>query len=107
MGGGFPCAGAVVSGSGEKDIGSALFDIQMGARPPQAKGISSGIWEIVTRFDTNTYRTVYAVKIGERVYVPHAFQKKSPRGSKTAKKDIETITRRYRKALAIEKEDKS
>ncbi|MCA9484235.1 MAG: type II toxin-antitoxin system RelE/ParE family toxin [Nitrospina sp.] len=94
----------------KKDIGSALFDIQMGARPPQAKplkGISSGIWEIVTRFDTNTYRTVYAVKIGERVYVLHAFQKKSPRGSKTAKKDIETITRRYREALAIEKEDKS
>lgn len=93
-----------------RDIGAALFDVQKGTTPPQAKpfkGVASGILEIVTRFATNTYRTVYAVQIGRRVYVLHAFQKKAPKGRKTAKLDVEMITRRYKEAVAIEKEKQS
>ncbi len=92
------------------DIGAALFDVQKGTKPPQAKpfkGVASGVLEIVTRFETNTYRTVYAVQIGKRVYVLHAFQKKSPKGRKTAKLDVEMIARRYKEAVAIEKEKQS
>ena len=90
-----------------KDIGSALYDVQMGATPPGAKpfkGIGSGVFEIVTRFSTNTYRTVYAVKLGSSVYVLHAFQKKSPKGIKTAEKDKDLIERRYKQALQMEKQ---
>jgi len=89
------------------DIGAALYDVQKGKKPPKAKpfkGVASGVLEIVTRFETDTYRTVYAVKIGRRVYVLHAFQKKSPKGRQTAKPDIAMIARRYKEAVKIEKE---
>ena len=89
------------------DIGAALYDVQKGAKPPQAKpfkGVGSGVLEIVTRFETNTYRTVYAVQIGKRVYVLHAFQKKAPKGRKTVTLDVEMITRRYKQAVKVEKE---
>jgi phage-related protein len=82
--------------------------VQRGVTPPQAKpfkGIGSGVFEIVTRFDTNTYRTVYAVRVGAYVYVLHAFQKKSPTGRKTARKDIELIERRYKEAVQLAKEE--
>ena len=93
-----------------QDIGAALYDVQKGTKPPQAKpfkGVASGVLEIVTRFETNTYRTVYAVQIGKRVYVLHAFQKKAPKGRKTAKLDVEMIARRYKEAVEREKEHKS
>ena len=91
------------------DIGAALYDVQKGATPPRAKplkGVGHGVFEIVTRFDANTYRTVYAVQIGERVYVLHAFQKKSPQGRKTANLDVEMIVRRYKEAVELEREKK-
>lgn len=93
-----------------QEIGSALYDVQKGTKPPKAKpfkGVASGVLEITTRFDTNTYRTVYAVQIGKRVYVLHAFQKKSPKGLKTAKLDVEMIARRYKEAVEMEKEKSS
>lgn len=91
----------------KKEIGVALFDAQMGTTPPDAgpfKGVGSGVFEIVTRHATNTYRTVYAVQVGSRVYVLHAFQKKSPKGIKTAEKDKDLIKRRYKQAVDMEKQ---
>ena len=91
----------------KKDVGDALFDVQMGSKPPDAKplkGVGSGVFEIVTRHDSDTYRTVCAVQIGGRVYVLHAFQKKSKRGIKTAKKDVDLIKRRYQQALKMERQ---
>lgn len=91
----------------KKEIGVSLFDVQMGTTPPDAKlfkGIGSSVFEIVTRHDTNTYRTVYAVQIGIRVYVLHAFQKKSPKGIKTAEKDKSLIKNRYKQAVELEKQ---
>ncbi len=93
-----------------QDIGVSLFDVQKGSTPDNAKpfkGLSSGVFEIVTRFDKDTYRTVYAVQIGERVYVLHAFQKKSPKGVKTAQEDIDLIKNRFKQALEMEKDTKS
>ena len=90
----------------KKEIGVSLFDAQMGTTPPGTKlfkGIGSGVFEIVTRHDTNTYRTVYAVQIGIRVYVLHAFQKKSSKGIKTAEKDKSLIKNRYKQAVELEK----
>ena len=91
----------------KKEVGGALFDVQMGTTPPDAKpfkGVGSGVFEIVTRHDTNTYRSVYAVQIGSRVYVLHAFQKKSPKGIKTAEKDKNLIKNRYKQAVELEKQ---
>ncbi len=57
--------------------------------------------EVVEDFDGDTYRAVYMVRFRHVVYVLHAFQKKSPRGSKTARIDIELIARR----LTIARQD--
>ena len=91
----------------KKEIGAALFDVQMGTTPTDAKpfkGVGSGVFEIVTRHATNTYRTVYVVQIDSRVYVLHAFQKKSTKGIKTAEKDKDLIKRRYKQAVDMEKQ---
>ena len=54
--------------------------------------------EIVDRHDTNTYRAVYTTQFDGRIYVLHAFQKKSTKGIATPQKDIELIHRRLMNA---------
>jgi phage-related protein len=90
-----------------KDIGHALYRVQIGETPPSAKpmkGIESGVFELVDTYGTDTYRAVYTVKIGRSMYVLHCFQKKSKRGISTPKKDIDLIKRRLRRAKEMEKE---
>ncbi|MYG41327.1 MAG: type II toxin-antitoxin system RelE/ParE family toxin [Nitrospira sp. SB0677_bin_15] len=55
------------------------------------KGLGSGIYEIVLRYESSAYRVVYAVQIGADLWVIHAFQKKSRRGISTPKQDIDVI----------------
>lgn len=91
----------------QKSIGYALQLVQAGETPMEAKpfkGVGSGVYEIVKRYDTDTYRAVYAVKIGEKVYVLHAFQKKSKQGIKTPQADIDLIKQRYKDAQEREKQ---
>ena len=90
-----------------KSIGVALYDAQKGDKAPTAKpfkGIASGVFEIALRFDKDAYRVVYAVQIGRRVYVLHAFQKKSKHGISTPRQDVDLIEQRYKQALKMEKE---
>ncbi len=90
-----------------KDIGHALHRVQIGETPPSAKpmkDIESGVFELVDNYGTDTYRAVYTVKIGRSMYVLHCFQKKSKRGIRTPKKDIDLIKRRLRRAKQTEKE---
>jgi phage-related protein len=87
------------------DIGHGLYLVQVGLTPQNAKplkGIASGVFEIVTRFDGEAYRTVYAVKIGDKVYVLHVFQKKSKSGIKTPQQDIDLIVSRLKEAYRRE-----
>ncbi|MGH7998063.1 MAG: type II toxin-antitoxin system RelE/ParE family toxin [Brasilonema sp.] len=88
-------------------LGYALQLVQAGETPMDAKpfkGVGSGVYEIVKRYETDTYRAVYAVKIGEKVYVLHAFQKKSKQGIKTPQTDVDLIKQRYKDALAREEQ---
>src|SRR5262245_45162979 len=81
------------------EMGNALGLAQFGGKHPSAKpwkGLGSGVFELVEDHDGNTYRAVYAVSFKEVVYVLHAFQKKSPRGAKTAQVDIDLIRRRLK-----------
>lgn len=48
--------------------------------------------------DGNAYRAVYTVQFAEAVYVRHAFQKKSPSGIRTVKKDVDLVAQRLRVA---------
>jgi phage-related protein len=83
------------------DMGYALGLVQLGGTHPGAKpwkGHGPGIFELVEDHDGNTYRVVYTVRFKVVVYVLHAFQKKSPKGIKTAKTDVDLIARRLRAA---------
>ena len=88
-----------------RTIGEALRFAQRGTKHPKAKpmrGIESSVWEIVAPYDTDTYRAVYTVNIGENIYVLHAFQKKSTRGIRTPKREIDLIKQRLKIAQQLE-----
>ena len=81
------------------EIGNGLGVAQFGGKHPSAKPWKRrepGMFEIVEDFDGDTYRAVYTVQFREIVYVLHAFQKKSPKGIKTARDDIALVERRLR-----------
>ncbi|MGZ8501163.1 MAG: type II toxin-antitoxin system RelE/ParE family toxin, partial [Candidatus Binatia bacterium] len=46
-----------------------------------------------------------AVQLGEKIYVLHAFQKKSKRGIETPKQDVDLIVRRYKEATELAKHE--
>jgi phage-related protein len=49
----------------------------------------------------DAYRVVYAVKIGEDIWVIHAFQKKSKTGIKTPQMDVDLIRDRLHKLKEV------
>ena len=61
------------------------------------KGFGSGIFEVALKYRTDAYRTVYALQLGDRLWVLHAFQKKAKQGVKTPKKDIDLIRERLKR----------
>ena len=61
------------------------------------KGLGSGIFEISLPYQTNAYRTIYAVQLEEDIWVIHAFQKKSKTGIKTPKQAIDLIKERLKR----------
>jgi phage-related protein len=52
----------------------------------------------------DTYRAVYTVKIAEKVYVLHCFQKKSTKGIETPKHEMDLIRERLKAAHEHAKE---
>jgi phage-related protein len=61
------------------------------------KGLGSGVMEIALPYRGNAFRVVYAVQLGEDVWVVHAFQKKSTQGIKTPKHEIDLISARVKR----------
>ena len=85
----------------QREMGYALGLAQIGGKHPQAKpwkGLGSGIFEMLSDDDGNTFRTVYAVRFAKAVYVLHAFQKKSKSGIKTPQEDAHLIASRLQSA---------
>ncbi len=85
----------------KSEIGQALGVAQLGGKHPKAKplkGFGSGVLEIVDDFDGDTYRAVYTVRFSDVIYVLHCFQKKSPKGIKTAKPDVALMKARLKVA---------
>ena len=87
----------------QQEIGYALYVAQEGDKHPKAKLLKgfSGVMEIRSGYLTNTYRAVYTTKIGDAIYVLHAFQKKAKRGVQTPKKEIDLIKRRLKVAQGL------
>jgi phage-related protein len=65
------------------------------------KGLGSGVFEIAVQFIGDAYRTVVAVQLGEKIYVLHAFQKKSKKGIATPKREVDLIKQRYAEAKEL------
>ena len=91
-------------------VGFALGYAQAGDKHPDAKPLNKGklkgkgIYEVVDNYDGDTYRAIYTVKLKERIYVLHSFQKKSKHGKQTPQADINLIKSRYDDALSLHKE---
>lgn len=86
------------------EFGHGLYLAETGQRHVNAKPYGDSI-ELVERFDGDTYRCVYNIRIDDDIYVLHAFQKKSTRGISVPRHDKETIEARLKAArqLAAEK----
>lgn len=65
------------------------------------KGLGSGVMEIALPYRADAYRVVYAVQIGNAVWVVHAFQKKSTKGIATPLKEVELIKARLKRIREI------
>ena len=86
-----------------RHIGSVLGVAQYGGKHPDAKvwkGLGTGVFEVVSDFDTNAYRAAYLVRFEKAIYVLHCFQKKSPKGIRTAKVDVDLIAQRLKSAAS-------
>lgn len=86
-------------------IGFAPRIAQKGGKHPDAKPlrefVGSGVVEIVSDYDGDTFRAVYTVRLKGVVYVLHVFQKKSHKGIKTPKHELDKIKSRLQAAEAL------
>jgi phage-related protein len=84
----------------QDDIGYVLGGVQQGEFDSTIKPLKgfSGVYEIRADFDSDTYRAVYVVNLGDVIYVLHVFKKKSKRGSETPKQEIDLIRTRLKRA---------
>ena len=83
-------------------LGYALYIAQRGGKHRDTKTLSgfggAGVVEIITDYQSDTFRAVYTLKFEGVIYVLHAFQKKSKSGRATPKHDMDLIKRRLREA---------
>lgn len=86
-------------------IGYVLGEAQNGRHHSDIKPLKgfNGVFEIVTDYHTDTYRTIYAIKIDKMIYVLHAFKKKSKKGIATPKPEIDLVKQRLKIAQSIAK----
>jgi phage-related protein len=87
----------------KREMGYALYRAQLGKKSNKAKPLKGfdGVMEVVSDYDKDTYRGIYAFKLGDEIYVLHAFKKKSKKGIKTSKKEIAVIKSRLKTAKEI------
>ncbi len=90
------------------DVGYALYEAQQGEMPSKAKPLKGlpGVIEIRTDYRSDTDRTVYAVKLRNRLYILHVFKKKSKKGISTPKPDMDIVRSRLKLAKKHAEESK-
>jgi phage-related protein len=96
-------------GAARREIGQALFEVQLGEHPAGAKplkGFGSGVLAIRKNAGGDAFRAVYTVRFEGVLYVLHAFQKKSTKGIATPKPHLDLIRQRLRQAEIIHQASK-
>ena len=79
---------------------AALTIAAEGGKADTAKplhGTGSGVFEIALPFRGDSFRVVYALQLGDDVWVVHAFKKKSTHGIKTPEREIDLIKERLKR----------
>jgi phage-related protein len=85
--------------SARRKTGYQLRRVQNGEDPLDWKpvlSIGKAVREIRVRDDTGAYRAIYLATLPDAVHVYHVFQKKT---EKTAKRDLDIATDRYREHM--------
>jgi phage-related protein len=88
----------------QDEIGYAIYLAQVGEKHQSAKPLKrlgSGVLEVVSDHRGDTFRAVYTLRFQDRVYVLHAFQKKSRKGIATPQPDMALVKRRLARAAAL------
>ena len=78
----------------------ALTVVADGGTPDIAKplaGLGAGVWELAIKERGDAYRVVYAVQLGDDIWVVHAFQKKSTKGIATPRHEIDLVRERIKR----------
>lgn len=79
----------------KQEIGQALRNAEFGEKHPSTKPMRGlNAVEIVSDYNTDTYRGIYTTRFKGYIYVLHCFQKKSKKGSATPRRDVQMIQRR-------------
>jgi len=84
----------------QRDAARALSIAARGGKADTAKpfkGVEGGVFEIALRYRGDAFRAVYAVQVGEAVWVIHAFKKKSKTGIKTPQMEVDLIRERLKR----------
>ena len=81
-------------------LGYSLRRLQRGLLPDcsarRMESIGKSVWELKTADERTWYRVIYLTRIGDRIYVLHAFEKSS---RKTDRRDLEIAKTRLRLVL--------
>ena len=88
----------------QDEMGYAVYLAQCGQKHESSKplkGLGAGVLEVVSDHRGDTFRSVYTVRFADRVFVLHAFQKKSKSGVAMPKADIDLIKQRLKQATEI------
>jgi len=86
-----------------QDAGYQLDKVQRGEQPDDFKpmpSIGKGVEEIRVWDESGTYRVIYTARLADKVYVLHAFQKKT---QATAKRDIDPAKERFNQLMRANK----
>ena len=78
----------------------ALTVVADGGTPDIAKplaGLSASVWELAIKERGDAYRVVYALQLGDDIWVVHAFQKKSTKGIATPRHEIDLVRERIKR----------
>ncbi len=91
----------------KKRIGFDIGILQEGDMPEQSRakqmrGFNPPVIELRASDGDSAYRCVVTVRLKHRVYILHAFKKKSTKDDETPQREIEIIAERLKWALRID-----
>lgn len=89
-----------------EDLGLDIRRMQQGERPLSfrpMKSIAPGVFELKQMDENGWYRLIYLSRVGDRIFMLHAFQKKS---AKTSKNDLKVASDRFKAVRARLTEEK-